>query len=81
MTITATRLTQATGGNATGDNGALGTINQIQGFAYLVGCLLFGIAMIGLGYSLWSTARRDVSTQPAEVGDRRATTTGGEATA
>jgi hypothetical protein len=40
-----------------------------------------GIAMIGLGYSLWSTARRDVSMQPAEVGDRRATTTGGEATA
>jgi hypothetical protein len=102
----------------------LGTINQIQGFAYLAGGLLFGIAlyrahvlarwaavllavggvvsaalsvmpdafyrllaypngiaMIGLGYSLWSTARTDVSMQPAEVGDRRATTTGGEATA
>ena len=114
----------ATGGTATGDIGALGTINQIQGFAYLAGGLLFGIAlyrahvlarwaavllavggvvsaalsvmpdafyrllaypngiaMIGLGYSLWSTARRDVSTQPAEVGNRRATTTGGEATA
>jgi hypothetical protein len=40
-----------------------------------------GIAMIGLGYSLWSTARRDVPTQPAKVRDRRATTTGGEATA
>ena len=39
-----------------------------------------GVAMIGLGYSLWSTARRDVSTQPAEVRDRHATT-GGEATA
>jgi hypothetical protein len=39
-----------------------------------------GIAMIGLGYSLWSTARRDVSMQPAEVGDRHART-GGEATA
>jgi hypothetical protein len=114
----------ATGGTATGDIGALGTINKVQGFAYLAGGLLFGIAlyrahvlarwaavllavggvvsaalsvmpdafyrllaypngiaMIGLGYSLWSTARRDVSMQPAEVGDRRATTTGGEATA
>ena len=114
----------ATGGTATGDIGALETINQVQGFAYLAGGLLFGIAlyrahvlarwaavllavggvvsaalsvmpdafyrllaypngiaMIGLGYSLWSTARRDVSTQPAEVSDRRATTTGGEATA
>jgi hypothetical protein len=40
-----------------------------------------GIAMIGLGYSLWSVARRDVATQPAEVGDRSATTRGGEATA
>jgi hypothetical protein len=34
-----------------------------------------GIAMIGLGCSLWSTTRT------AEVGDRRAATTGGEATA
>ena len=114
----------ATGGTATGDIGALETINQVQGFAYLAGGLLFGIAlyrahvlarwaavllavggvvsaalsvmpdafyrllaypngiaMIGLGYSLWSTARRDVPTQPAEVSDRRAATTGGEATA
>ena len=39
-----------------------------------------GIAMIGLGYSLWSTARRGVPTQPAKVRDRLATT-GGEATA
>jgi len=113
-----------TGGTATGDIGALGPINQLQGFAYLAGGLVFGIAlyrahvlarwaaallavggvvsaalavmpdafyrllaypngiaMIGLGYSLWSTARRDVTTQPAEVRDRRATTTGGEATA
>ena len=96
------------------------TINQVQGFAYLAGGLLFGIAlyrahvlarwaavllavggvvsaalsvmpdafyrllaypngvaMIGLGYSLWSVAHRGVPTQPAEVGDRRATTTGG----
>jgi hypothetical protein len=114
----------ATGGTATGDIGALETINQVQGFAYLAGGLLFGIAlyrahvlarwaavllavggvvsaalsvmpdafyrllaypngiaMIGLGYSLWSTARMDVPTQPAEVSDRRAATTGGEATA
>ena len=113
----------ATGGTATGAIGALGTINKVQGFAYLAGGLLFGIAlyrahvlarwaavllavggvvsaalsvmpdafyrllaypngiaMIGLGYSLWSTARRDVSTQPAKVRDQRATT-GGEATA
>ena len=114
----------ATGGSATGDIGALGTINQVQGIAYLAGGLLFGIAlyrarvlarwaavllavggivsaalavmpdafyrllaypngiaMIGLGYSLWSTARGDVPTQPAEVDDRRATATAGEATA
>jgi hypothetical protein len=113
-----------TGGTATGDIGALGPINQLQGFAYLAGGLVFGIAlyrarvlarwaavllavggivsaalavmpdafyrllaypngiaMLALGYSLWSTARRDTQTQPAEVGDRRATTTGGEATA
>jgi peptidoglycan/LPS O-acetylase OafA/YrhL len=117
-------LAVATGGTATGDIGALATINQLQGFAYLAGGLVFGIAlyrarvlarwaaallavggvvsaalavmpdafyrllaypngiaMIGLGYSLWSTARREVPAQPAEVGDRRATTTGGEATA
>lgn len=113
-----------TGGTATGDIGALGTINQLQGFAYLAGGLLFGIAlfrarvlarwaavllavggvvsaalavmpdafyrllaypngiaMIALGYSLWSTARRDARMEPAEVDDRRATTTAGEATA
>jgi hypothetical protein len=113
-----------TGGTATADIGALAPINQLQGFAYLAGGLLFGIAlyrarvlarwaaallavggvvsaalavmpdafyrllaypngiaMLALGYSLWSTARRDVPTQPAEVGDRHATTTGGEATA
>jgi hypothetical protein len=114
----------ATGSTATGDIGALQTINQLQGFAYLAGGLLFGIAlyrahvlarwaaallavggvvsaalalmpdafyrmlsypngiaMIGLGLSLWSTARRDVPAQPSEVGDRHAATTGGEATA
>jgi hypothetical protein len=114
----------ATGGSATGDIGALGTINQVQGIAWLAGGLLFGIAlyrarvlarwaavllavggvvsaalavmpdafyrllaypngiaMIALGCSLWSVARRDVPTQPAEVRDRRATATGGAATA
>jgi hypothetical protein len=114
----------ATGGTATGDIGALGTINQVQGIAYLAGGLLFGIAlyrarvlarwaavllavggvvsaalavmpdafyrllaypngiaMIALGCSLWSVARRDVPAQPAEVRDRRATTTAGAATA
>jgi LuxR family maltose regulon positive regulatory protein len=37
-----------------------------------------GIAMIGLGYSLWSTARRDITTQPAAVGSRPITTAGAE---
>src|SRR5215216_4696503 len=35
----------ATGGTATGDIGALETINQVQGFAYLAGGLVFGIAL------------------------------------
>jgi len=35
-----------------------------------------GIAMIGLGYSLWSTARRDVATRPTAVPGRRVTTAG-----
>jgi hypothetical protein len=114
----------AIGGTATGDIGAFGIVNKVQGFAYLAGGLLYGIAlfrarvlarwaavllavggvvsvalsvlpdafyrllaypnglaMIALGYSLWSTARRDAPAQPAEVRDRRATTAGGEATA
>ena len=114
----------AIGGTATGDIGAFGIVNKVQGFAYLAGGLLFGIAlfrarvlarwaavllavggvvsvalavlpdafyrllaypnglaMIALGYSLWSTARSDAPAQPAEVRDRRATTAGGEATA
>ena len=37
-----------------------------------------GIAMIALGYSLWRTARRDSTTQPAEVRSRRVTTAGAE---
>ena len=98
----------ATGHKATGDLGALQTVWQVQGFAYLAGGLLFGIAlyrarvlarwatallavggvvsvalavmpdafyrllafpngiaMIGLGYSLWRTAR---STTPQPAG-------------
>jgi len=97
-----------TGHKATGDLGALQTVWQVQGFAYLAGGLLFGIAlyrarvlarwatallavggvvsvalavmpdafyrllafpngiaMIGLGYSLWRTAR---STTPQAAG-------------
>jgi hypothetical protein len=37
-----------------------------------------GIAMIGLGYSLWSTARRNFTTQPAAVHSPRVTTAGAE---
>lgn len=37
-----------------------------------------GIAMIGLGFSLWRTARRDITTQPAEICSRRVTTAGAE---
>jgi hypothetical protein len=33
-----------------------------------------GIAMIGLGYSLWSTARRDITSEPVVVRGRRVTT-------
>jgi hypothetical protein len=36
-----------------------------------------GIAMIGLGYSLWRTAQH-IATQPAEVRSRRVTTAGAE---
>ena len=37
-----------------------------------------GIAMIALGYSLWSTTRRDTTTQPAAVHSPRATTAGAQ---
>ncbi|MEI8409061.1 MULTISPECIES: hypothetical protein [unclassified Kribbella] len=103
-----------TGGSATGDIGALQTAQQVQGFGYLAGGLVFGIAlyrarvlarwatvllavggvvsaalalmpdafyrllaypngiaMIGLGYSLWRTAR---TTQPTAVRAPHATT-------
>ncbi|WP_433166338.1 hypothetical protein [Kribbella sp. CA-247076] len=109
-------LTVVTGGSATGDVGAMGTVLQLQGFAYLAGGLIFGvalyrarvlarwaaallaaggvvsaalsvmpdafyrllafpnaIALIGLGLSLWATARRK-SESAATVSD--ATTVG-----
>lgn len=111
----------ATGGSATGDIGALQTVAQVQGFGYLAGGLIFGIAlyrarvlarwaaallavggvvsilltvlpdafyrllaypngiaMIGLGYSLWRVARRDSTTQPAAVRTANVTTAGAE---
>ncbi len=37
-----------------------------------------GIAMIALGYSLWSTTRTDITTQPAAVHSRRVKTAGAE---
>jgi hypothetical protein len=100
-------LTAATGGHPAGDIGAIRTVLQFEGFAFLAGGLLFGIAlfrarvvarwaaallavgglvsaalavmpdafyrllafpnsiaMIGLGYSLWRTARTVTSVQP-----------------
>jgi hypothetical protein len=111
----------STGRSATGDIGLLATVFQFQGFAYLAGGLIFGIAlyragvlarwaaallavggvvsavlnampdafyrflafpngiaMIALGWSLWSTARREVSTQPATVSVPRVTTAGAQ---
>jgi hypothetical protein len=100
-------IAATTGGTPLGDIGALGVALQVQDFAYLVGGLVFGvalyrarvlfrwasallavggvvtivlslmpdafyrllafpngIAMIGLGWSLWCTARRITTTQP-----------------
>jgi hypothetical protein len=125
-------LAEATNGSATGDIGLLQTVIQVQGFAYLAGGLVFGIAlyrarvlarwaaallavasvvtvalavlpdafyrflafpngiaMIGLGYALWHTARTArtartahtahtaTATQPAAVDDARVVTTAG----
>jgi hypothetical protein len=42
-------IAAATGDSPTGDIGALGTAIQIQGFAYLAGGLLFGIALYRAG--------------------------------
>ncbi|HEY3558191.1 MAG TPA: hypothetical protein VGL05_12040 [Kribbella sp.] len=101
-------LAASTGGHATGDIGLVQPLLQLQGFAYLGGGLLLGIAlfrarvvarwaavllavgglvsaalavmpdafyrllaypnaiaMIGLGYSLWRTARTATSVQPS----------------
>jgi hypothetical protein len=101
-------IAAAKGDTPTGDIGALGTVIQVQGVAYLAGGLVFGIAlyragvlarwaaallaiggvvtvvlsvlpdafyrflafpngiaMVALGYSLWSVSRRDATTQPA----------------
>lgn len=38
-------LAASTGGTASGDIGLLGTVLQVQGFAYLAGGLVFGIAL------------------------------------
>ena len=38
-------LTAFTGGTAAGDIGALGTVVKVQGLSYLVGGLVFGIAL------------------------------------
>jgi hypothetical protein len=38
-------IVATTGGSPTGDIGALATVAQVQGIAYLAGCLLFGIAL------------------------------------
>ena len=46
----------ATNGSATGDIGALATINQVQGIAYLAGGLIFGIALFRAGVlTRWAT--------------------------
>jgi hypothetical protein len=108
-------------GTAVGDIGALHTVFQLQGAAFLAGGLLFGIAMyrarvlarwacallavgglvtaalalmpdafyrllafpnaiamIGLGYSLWTTVRRDVTAEPVAVRAPHVTTAGAE---
>jgi hypothetical protein len=50
-------LDAATGGSASGDIGALGTVLQLQGAAYLVGGLLFGIALFRAGVlTRWASA-------------------------
>lgn len=105
----------------TGDIGPLATVLQLQGFAYLGGGLLFGIAlfrahvlarwatvllavsgvvsaalavlpdafyrflsypngiaMIGLGYSLWATARTATTTEPTSADGQRLAAAGAE---
>jgi hypothetical protein len=108
-------------GSVEGDIGALQTLVQLQGVAYLAGGLLFGvalyrahvlarwaaallaaggvvslalslmpdafyrllalpngIAMIGLGYSLWRTTRASATTQPVGGADPRIAVAGAE---
>ena len=59
-------------------NGALGLIGYL---VLATGYLLIMCTTFVTAYVLPSIAETDVPTQPAEVSDRRATTTGGEATA
>jgi hypothetical protein len=55
-------LEAATNGSAQGDIGALGTVLQLQGFAYLAGGLLFGIALYRARVlSRWASALLAVS--------------------
>jgi hypothetical protein len=50
-------IAAATGGTATGDIGALGTAIQFQGFTYLAGGLVFGIALYRAGVlARWAAA-------------------------
>jgi hypothetical protein len=112
-------LTVAMGGAATGDIGLLGTAIRVEGFTYLAGGLVFGIALyrarvlarwaaallalgtlasiaipllpqaferlfaiptgvalVGLGYSLWRTARAETAALPHRA--PRLTTAGAE---
>ena len=113
-------LAAATGGTPAGDIGLLRGVIQVQGFAYLAGGLIFGIAlyrarvlarwaaallvvggvvtialsvmpdafyrflafpngiaMVGLGYSLWRVARTGSTARPAPVDGPRAVATTG----
>jgi hypothetical protein len=114
-------LAVATGGHATGDIGALQNVFRVQGIAYLLGGLVFGvalyrarvlarwaaallavgglasaalmampdafyrllafpngIAMIGLGYSLWRIGRTETAPLPAGGRAPQLTTAGAE---
>jgi hypothetical protein len=114
-------LTAASGRGEHGDIGPLATVFQVQGFAYLAGGLLFGIAlyrarvlarwasvllavsgvisaalflmpdafyrllafpngiaMIGLGCSLWLTTRTATTTEPTAAATQHLTPAGAE---
>lgn len=50
-------LTVATGGSATGDVGAIQTLNQVGGIVFLLGGFLFGIALFRAGIlARWAAA-------------------------